>query len=43
MVSAADPLGRNLDFLDRTSVVHSHKAHVYKFGKTSGYLITLSV
>jgi hypothetical protein len=26
MVSEADPLGRNLGFLDRTSLEHSHKA-----------------
>jgi hypothetical protein len=26
MVIAADPLGRNLGFLDRTSLEHSHKA-----------------
>jgi hypothetical protein len=26
MVSAEDPIGRNLGFLDRTSLEHSHKA-----------------
>jgi hypothetical protein len=42
MVSAADPHGRNLGFLDQTSLEHLHKVLLFFFQKINQFILCTS-